>query len=183
MQLLAICGSPRQNGNTNYLVDQAFTEAEKMGVKTEKIVLSQYKINPCLGHAKCATYDSCLQKDDAMWILDKFLKADGVIMASPVYYYNVSAQMKTFIDRNDFLFKHAQRSQARAVGIITLAGGDGGMADTINTLKRFVNESFTVRKDKLFVVWGHARHPGEAMNNPPLVKEAQKLGRQMAESM
>ena len=183
MQLLAICGSPRPNGNTNYLVDQALTEAAKLGAQTEKIVVSQYNINPCLGHDKCATYDSCLQKDDAIWIIDKLLKADGVIIASPVYYYNVSAQLKTFIDRNDFLFKHGQKSQARAVGIITLAGGDGGIADTINTLKRFINESFAVREDKLFVLWGYARHPGEAESNPLLVKEVQKLGRQMVESM
>ena len=182
MKLLAICGSPRPKGNTNYLVDQALAEAAKLGAKTEKIMVSRYNINPCLAHDKCASYDSCLQKDDAIWILDKLLKADGVIIASPVYYYNVTAQMKTFIDRNDFLFKHGQKSQAKAVGIITLAGGDGGIADTINTLKRFINETFAVRGDKLFVVWGLARHPGEAESNLPLVKAAQKLGRQMLES-
>ena len=69
MKLLAIIGSPRLNGNTNYLVEQALGEAEKLGVQTEKIVLSQYEVNPCLGHKDCATFDSCLQKDDTEWIL------------------------------------------------------------------------------------------------------------------
>ena len=108
MKILAIVGSPRPKGNSNYLVDQALEEASKLAVDTEKIVLSQYEVNPCLGHDDCASFESCLQKDDAGWIFDRFREADGVILATPVYYYNVSAQMKAFIDRNYFLYTHDQ---------------------------------------------------------------------------
>ncbi len=183
MKIVAICGSPRLKGNTSYLVGQAFDEAAKMGADVEKIVLSQYDINPCLGHDKCATFASCLQNDDAIWIIDKVLKADGVILASPVYYYNVSAQMKAFIDRNDFLYKHGVKSGARVVGVIAVAAGDGGIADTIHTLKRYINETFSVGKDRTFVVWGLARHIGEARKNSLLVEEARNLGRRMVESL
>ncbi|TET68945.1 MAG: flavodoxin family protein, partial [Dehalococcoidia bacterium] len=117
MKLLAIVGSPRLKGNTNYLVGQALKEAAALGAETEKIVLSQYVVNPCLGHDNCASFDACQQKDDAGWILDRLCQADGVIIATPVYYYNVSAQMKAFIDRNYFLYKHNQKYKARAVGI------------------------------------------------------------------
>jgi multimeric flavodoxin WrbA len=55
LKLLAIVGSPRLKGNTNYLVDQALEEAEKLGAQTEKITLSQYKVNPCLGHDNYAS--------------------------------------------------------------------------------------------------------------------------------
>ncbi len=182
MKLLAIIGSPRLKGNTNYLVDQALEEAAKLGAQTEKLILSQYEVNPCLGHEDCASFNSCQQKDDAGWILDRFSKADGVILATPVYYYNLSAQMKAFIDRNYFLYKHGRKSQARAVGIIIVAEVEG-IEDTLHTLKQFIDESFNVREDRLFIACGYANKPGDAKNNLPLVEEARKLGRQMVESL
>lgn len=182
MKILAIVSSSRLEGNTNYLVSQALAEASKLGADTEKIVLSQYQVHPCLGHEDCASFDSCRQQDDAGWILDKFCEADGVILATPVYYYNISAQMKAFIDRNYFLYKHNQKSRARAVGIIVVAGSDG-IDDTLHTLKRFINASFDVSKDRMFSACGHASKPGEVKNNPALVEEARRLGRRMVEAL
>jgi len=181
LKVLAIVGSPRLNGNTNYLVDQALEEAAKLGAHTEKIVLSQYEVNPCLGHDECASFDCCLQKDDAGWILDRFRKVDGVILATPVYYYNVSAQMKTFIDRNYFLYKHDQKYKARVVGIIIVAGAEG-IEDTLHTLKQFTDE-FGVGENRIFITCGYASKSGDAKNNLPLVEEARMLGKQMVESL
>ena len=182
MKLLAIVSSPRLKGNTSYLVDRALKEASKLGAQTEKLVLSQYRVNPCLGHEDCASFDSCFQKDDTSWILERFCEADGVILATPVYYYNVSAQMKAFIDRNYFLYKKGRKSQARVVGIIVVAEVEG-IEDTLHTLKQFVDESFAVAEDKKLIVHGYASRIGDAKKNLPLVKEAQKLGRQMVESL
>ena len=182
MKILAISGSPRLKGNTNYLVDQALREAARLGAQTEKVVLSQYQVNPCLGHDNCATFDSCQQKDDTGWILDRFLEADGVILATPVYYYNVSAQMKAFIDRNYFPYKHDRKSQARAVGIIVVAEKEG-IEDTVHTLKQFVDVLFDINADKALIIRGYAGRIGDAKNNLPLVEEARKLGRQMVESL
>lgn len=181
MKLLAIVGSPRLKGNTNYLVEQALKEAERLGAQTEKLALCQYQVNPCLGHDDCASFDSCRQKDDAGWILDRFREADGVILATPVYYFNVSAQMKAFIDRNYFLYKHDQKYKARAVGIIIVAEKEG-IEDTLHTLKQFTDE-FPVEENRIFTACGYASRLGEAKNNIPLVEEARKLGRQMAESL
>jgi len=180
LKLVAIVGSPRLKGNTNYLVDQALEEAAKLGAQTEKIVLSQYEVNPCLGHEDCASLDSCLQKDDAGWILERFREADGVILATPVYYYNVTAQMKAFIDRNYFLYKHDQKYKARAVGIIIVAE-QMGIEDTLYTLRQFVDWSFDVKEDRIFSVGGYANKLGDAKNNLPLVEASRKLGRQMVE--
>ena len=182
MKILAIVGSPRLKGNTNYLVEQALEEAAKLGAQTEKLVLSQYKVNPCLGHDDCASFDSCRQKDDTGWILDRFCEADGVILATPVYYYNVSAQMKAFIDRNYFLYKHDRKYRARAVGIITVAE-IVGIEDALHTLKQFVDASFNVKENSIFIAQGYASRLGDAQNNHPLVEDAQKLGRQMMESL
>ena len=182
MKLLAIVGSPRLKGNTNYLVEQTLEEAAKLGAETEKIVLSQYAVNSCLGHDNCASYDTCRQKDDTGWILDKLCQADGVILATPVYYYNVSAQMKAFIDRNYFLYKHDRKSRARVVGIIVVAGSEG-VEDTLHTLRQFIGETFKVDEDKIFTVWGYADRLGEVKDKLPLVEEARKLGQQMVASL
>lgn len=182
MKILAIVGSPRLKGNTNYLVDWALEEAAKLGAQTEKIVLSQYVVNPCIGHDNCAFFDSCRQKDDAGWILDRLCQADGVILATPVYYYNVSAQMKAFIDRNYFLYKHGRKSRAKTVGIIVVAGSEG-IEDTLHTLQQFIDESFDVSGDRIFSACGYADTLGEVKNNLPLVEKARKLGRQMVESL
>jgi len=181
LKILAIVGSPRLNGNTNFLVDQALDEAAKLGAETEKIVLSQHTVNPCLGHDNCASLESCTQKDDAGWILDKFREADGVILASPVYYYNVSAQMKAFIDRNYFLYKHDQKYMARAVGIIIVAE-QIGIEDTLYTLRQFIAD-FNVEENKVFITSGYADQPGEVKDNLPLLEEARELGRKMAASL
>ena len=175
MKVLAIVGSPRLNGNTNYLVDRALEEAAKLGAHTEKIVLSQYEVNPCLGHDECASFDCCLQKDDAGWILDRFRKADGVILATPVYYYNVSAQMKAFIDRNYFLYKHYQKYKARVAVIIIVAGTEG-IEDTLHTLKQF-------EESRIFLTYGYASKIGDVKNNLHLVEEARMLGKQIVESL
>ena len=181
MKILAIVGSPRLKGNTNYLVDEALGEAAKLGAQTEKLILSQYDVNPCIGCDDCAFRDSCLLKDDAEWILDRFCEADGVILATPVYYYNVSAQMKAFIDRNYFFYKHNRKYGAAAVGVIVVAEMEG-IEDTVHTLKQFIDE-LDVEDDRIFIACGYANRPGEAKDNLPLVEEARKLGREMVGSL
>jgi len=181
MKIVAIVGSPRLQGNTNYLVDCALEEANKQGIDTEKIVLGEHDVRPCQGHDNCASLDACLQKDDAPEILEKFRNADGVILATPVYYYNVSAQMKAFIDRNYFIYKHEQEYKARAAGLIVVAEQEG-IEDTLHTLKQFADEFRNVG-DRLFVASGYASRPWDARGNSSLVEEAADLGRKMAESL
>lgn len=181
MKILALVGSPRLGGNTDFLVDQALGEAAKLGAQIEKIMLSQYTVAPCLGHDDCGSFESCMQKDDTSWILNRFCEADGVILATPVYYYNVTAQLKAFMDRNYFLYMHSQKSQAKAVGIIVVAQSEG-IEDAVHTLKRYINEVFEVPKDRILELHGYAFRLGEAKNNPQLVEQAQEFGRKMVES-
>ena len=181
MKILAIVGSPRLKGNTNYLVDLTLGEAGKLGAQIEKIILSKYEVNPCLGHDDCASFESCRQKDDAGWILDRFREADGVILATPVYYYNVSAQMKAFIDRNYFLYEHDDKYKASVAGIIIVANKEG-IEDTLYTLRQFTND-LNIEENKMFIACGYANRIGDAKNNLTLVEDAKKLGKQMVESL
>jgi len=182
LNILALVGSPRLGGNTAFLVDQALEEAAKLGVQTEKVTLSQCSVAPCLGHDDCGSFESCTQKDDTSWILDRFCEADGVILATPVYYFNVAAQLKAFMDRNYFLYMHDRKSQARSVGIIVMAQSEG-IEDTVHTLKRYINEVFKVPEDRVLELHGYAFKLDEAKNNPQLVQQAREFGKKMVESL
>jgi multimeric flavodoxin WrbA len=184
MYILAIVGSPRLDGNTNYLVDQALQEATKLGARTKKIIISEHKLSPCLAHMNCSEFDSCVQQDDGTGILDNFCEADGIILAAPVYYYDISAWMKTFIDRNYFLRQHGRKCRARAVGIIVVASG-AGIEHSVRTLNSFINSSSfnNIAGDKRFVVTGYAGDPGDVKSNQQLIKEAREMGRQLVASL
>ncbi|MDD5190340.1 MAG: flavodoxin family protein [Dehalococcoidales bacterium] len=179
MKILALVGSPRKNGNTNFLVDQALEEAEKSGADTEKIMLADLSMSPCLGHENCGSFETCLQKDGGTAVLHKFLEADGLILASPVYYYDVTAWMKIFIDRNYFLYRHGLKSKARAAGLIVVAGGTG-IEDTVHTLDKLVNASTIISRENRFLLTGIAGRPGEVKNNFGLINAARDLGKNLA---
>ena len=174
MKVVAIVGSPHPEGNTSYLVDEAFKELSSQGIDTEKIVLGQCVVNPCQGHAKCGTFTVCKIKDDAPGIIEKYNQADGVILASPVYFFNVSAQMKTFIDRNFFTFTHGGKKKATCAGLIAIGGG-GGADETIGALKRLAG----LPEEDCFVLAGYTGQDA-AKNKPDLVKKARDIGRKMA---
>ena len=182
MKIIAIVGSPRLKGNTNYLVDQALEEASKLGIETEKIFLNDYNMKPCLGHDNCASLDSCLQKDDTATIQDKFCQADGVILATPVYYFNVTAQMKLFMDRTYFLYIKNRKSRAKTVGVIVIANSEG-IEDTLHTMEQFVDESFDIDDSKMLVVTGYAGRLGDIKSNPTLIADARNLGKRMTENL
>lgn len=182
MKILAIVGSPRIKGNTNYLVDRALEEAELSGAETEKVVLSQLEIKPCVGHDNCSTFSLCPLNDDMNRLLEKFLEADAIVLATPVYWYNVTAQMKAFIDRNYFAYKHDMKYKARVAGIIVVAEVEA-IEDTLRTLNQFVDWCFDLQKDGKFIVSGYAHTEGEVKEKTDLVEQARQLGRDMARSL
>lgn len=182
MKIVAIVGSPRPTGNTNYLVEVALQEAAARGCETEKIMLGQYRVNPCLGHADCASFSACKQPDDAPWILGKFARADGILLGSPVYYYNMTAQMKAFVDRNYFLYTHDIPLKAVAAGVIVVAGG-GGLDHTVRALNRFLKLAADIPDDRIVTLAGYANKPGEVKRNAALVEQARKLGGRLAEML
>ena len=180
MKIMAIVGSPRPEGNTSYLVDQALQEAAARGLETEKVILTQHRVNPCQGHENCARFSVCKQDDDAPWILDKFSNAEGVILGSPVYYYNMTAQMKAFVDRNYFLYTHGTTYRTVCAGLIVIGGG-AGLEQAVKALRRLVKLSANIPDEKIVTLTGYASKPGEVKNNSALVEEARKLGGRMAD--
>lgn len=99
MKILGIVGSKRKKGNTSSLVQKALEAAKREGIESELIFLADYSIKDCTGCEGCRNTYRCIIKDDMQKIYPLLLEADAVVLGSPTYFYNVSADMKAFIDR------------------------------------------------------------------------------------
>lgn len=98
--ILVIVGSPRRNGNTEMLADAFIKGAEEAGNTVKKIHLNGMSLHGCTDCKYCFTHlGECSQQDDIQQIYPELYKADMLVLASPVYYYALSAQLKTVIDR------------------------------------------------------------------------------------
>ena len=99
-KIVILVGSVRKGGNTSLLA-QAFAEGAKANNEVEIISVADYKVNPCIGCESCMKSEGnrCFQKDDMQKIYPKLAEADLIVIASPVYFYGVSAQLKAVIDR------------------------------------------------------------------------------------
>jgi len=98
-KIMAIYGSPRRQGNTALLLDQAVQGAGEAGAAVEKIVLRDLKISPCLEIYGCQETGRCVIQDDFQKVYDLLQQCQGVMLASPIFFYTVSAQTKILMDR------------------------------------------------------------------------------------
>ena len=99
-KVLVLSGSPRKGGNSDILCGQFMLGAEESGHQVEKIFLGDKEINYCIACDTCRENGGiCDQDDDMAEVLDKMISADVIVMATPVYFYTMDAQMKTLIDR------------------------------------------------------------------------------------
>jgi multimeric flavodoxin WrbA len=99
-KVLVLSASPRKGGNSDLLCDQFILGSREAGHQTEKIFLRDKKIGYCVACYYCEKNSgACALKDDMAEILEKMIKADVIVLATPVYFYNMNAQMKTLIDR------------------------------------------------------------------------------------
>jgi multimeric flavodoxin WrbA len=98
-RIVAVYGSPRKKGNTALLLDDAVRGAEEAGAQVEKIHLRELKMSPCLEIYGCKKDGRCVIKDDFQKVYDLVLGSQGIILASPIFFYAVSAQVKILMDR------------------------------------------------------------------------------------
>ena len=128
--VLILSSSPRRGGNSDTLCDEFMQGAIESGHRVEKVFLRDKTIHPCTGCGVCRQYKKpCPQKDDAAEIIGKMLAADVIVMATPVYFYAMSAQMKTLIDR--CCGPYTEMKNKEFYFIATAAEEDNGIMDRI----------------------------------------------------
>ncbi len=122
-KVVAVNGSPHRGiGNTSMMLRMIADGLSQEGVELEEIFLSDHKIEYCVGCGFCLENRKCWRRDDHAGITDKLMAADGIILASPVYFMSVTAQMKTFIDRS-LSFGHKPRSTWKPGLAVCVSGG------------------------------------------------------------
>ncbi len=179
--VVAVVGSPRRGSNSAALVAAALGELEAAGGACETIALRDVSIAPCLAHDDCADYAACPLGDDAEAVLERVYAADCLILSTPVYYENVSAQMKAFIDRNLFRYSHDQWLRATAVGLVAVTA-ETGLQDALEALRRYVSLS-SEGEIPTHTCGGCAGDTGEAAGDAALLSEARAMGRALAEEL
>jgi multimeric flavodoxin WrbA len=138
-KVLVISASPRKSGNSDLLCDQFILGAQEAGHQAEKIFLRDKKINYCVACDVCKNNgDICDQDDDMTPVLDMMIAADVLVMATPVYFYTMDAQMKTLIDRT--YARYMEISNKEIYFIVTAAVRDKQLLErTIEGLRGFIS--------------------------------------------
>ncbi len=106
MKVIGIVGSPRKNGNTEILTAHTLNAISEEGLDTEIVPLAGRDIRPCTGCLACKKDELCTIEDDLFPLYLKMKEADGIIMASPVYYSSATGLMKSFMERSGYINRH-----------------------------------------------------------------------------
>ena len=104
IKVLGISGSPHRHGNTETLLDSFLEGAKSAGAVVEKVVLKELSYTPCRGCNACHKNGECIVKDDAISLYEKILASDCLAVASPIYTMGITAEIKGFIDRQQYLW-------------------------------------------------------------------------------
>jgi multimeric flavodoxin WrbA len=182
-QVLIILGSPRRKGNSSTLAARISRGAKSAGAGVETVFLQGLKISPCRGCNTCQKHDSkgCAIKDDMQEIYPKLIKADAWVIASPVYWFTMSAQTKIFMDRCYGLLAYAKNPFAgkRIAIAMSYGGEDPVKSGCVNALRTFQDAYGYTRSKIVGMVYGSAMKAGEIENDEALMREAEELGKRL----
>ncbi len=148
MKVVAFNGSPRKGGNTEFLLKSALSEIEAQGIETELIQVGGQLLRGCTACSWCRKSEEtrCVINDDPLngW-LSKMLEADGILLGSPTYFADVTAEMKALIDRAGYVLRPNQ-GLSRKVGAAVVAARRGGAIHTFDSMNHFflINEMIVV---------------------------------------
>ena len=178
-KVLILSSSPRRGGNSDTLCDEFMRGAIEAGNEAEKIFLRDKTIHYCTGCSTCSLHQKpCPQKDDAAGIIEKMLATDVIVLSTPVYFYAMSAQLKTFLDRCCGLYTEMKNKEFYFLAAAAEGEEGRGMLErTFDNLMGFIDclENPVIRGKVLATgVW----HVGEIKGNPAL-QEAYEMGRKV----
>jgi len=179
-------GSPRIKGNTDLLLDEALKGAQSQQAEVEKVVVDKLKISPCREYYGCLRDGNCVIRDDMDGIYPKLLDTDGIIVASPIFFYSLSAQLKALIDRcqalwaRKYILKNLPNSVRMGAFIsVGATTGDKLFDGSILTVKYFFQAIDVKYVDELFIRGIDKR--GEIKEHPTALSDAFELGKRLAQ--
>jgi multimeric flavodoxin WrbA len=179
MKVIAFNGSPRKDGNTTLLINKVFNELEREGMETEMVQLSAKEIHGCIACYKCVENKDqrCAVKDDAAnEYIEKMTGAQGIILGSPVYFIDVTPEMKALIDRTGFVSRANGGMYRNKVGAAVVALRRAGGMHAIDSMNHFLLSQDIVIAGRAL---GIGRDKGEVEKDEEGIQLAKSLGQRM----
>ena len=180
-KVLAINGSPRKDGNTAILIRTILGEMETAGIETEIIQIGGKKVHGCTACMKCFENQDgkcAIENDMVNSIMEKMREAEGTILGSPVYFLDITPEMKVLIDRAGFVSYANSFPPKNKIGNATVAVGRAGASRTADTMLHFllVNDMIVPG----LPVIGMGREIGDVKRDEEGLDRAKHLGQNMA---
>lgn len=176
-KVLILSGSPRKGGNSDVLCDEFARGARETGNKVEKIRMASKKIHPCSACYFCREHGGeCAHKDDMGEILQKMIDADVIVLASPVYFYSIDAQLKAVIDRTVARWLEVRNKEFYY--IVTMADEALSSADTTLACFRGYADCVEGAVEKGVLIGNGVYEPG-TVKNTQVMQQAYEMGKQV----
>ena len=175
MKILAISCSPRRNGNTAAILEEALSGARDEKADAELFSVSGKTIQPCDGCRSCATTAKCHIKDDMQGLYDKMIDADGIIFGTHIYYWGMTGQAKTVMDRTIALNQPGRNLTNKVAGVVVVCGSLG-LVDALKDYSYFFVQRRMLPANQLAA---YVSSPDELKNMPQCMSAARRLGRQI----
>lgn len=180
MKVVAFNGSPRKDGNTTILINTLFGELEKEGLETELVQLSGKTVHGCIACYKCFENKDqrCAVNNDFMnTCIEKMITADGIILGSPVYFADVTSEMKALIDRAGFVSMANGGMYKNKVGAAVVALRRSGAIHTLDSMNHFFLAGQMIIVGRGI---GVGREKGEVEKDDEGIQMVKALGQRMA---
>jgi multimeric flavodoxin WrbA len=180
MKVVAFNGSPRKEGNTFILINHVLSELKKEGIETELVQLSGKSLRGCIACYKCLENKDqrCSVKDDfANECIKRMVEADGIVLGSPTYFSDVTAEMKALIDRAGFVSMANGGLYKDKVGLAVATMRRSGVLHTLDTMHHFLLGAQMIVPGRGI---GLGREQGEVERDEEGVQMVKELGRRMA---
>jgi len=182
-RVLILKGSPRPKGNSSTLADQVANGAKAAGANVESFNLHDMVIKPCDACEAChKTSDGeCVIDDDMQILYPKLRAADVIVLASPIYWFTMSAQLKLCVDRWYALDQPGGHALTGKQFAVVLAYGDADpvISGAVNAIHTFQDMCRYVKADLVGMVYGTASDEGDVQKQPALMERAYKLGQML----
>lgn len=173
--VLILSGSPRKGGNSDVLCDEFTKGAREAGHTVEKIRVAAKQIHPCIACYHCRDNGGCcVFQDDMAEVLQKMIDADVLVLASPVYFYSIDAQLKAVIDRT--VARWLEVKNKEFYYIVTMADEEAASADTTLACFRGYADCVEGAVEKGVIIGGGAYQIGEIQGHPAMA-QAYELGK------
>jgi multimeric flavodoxin WrbA len=176
MKVLIINGSPRMNGNTTVAVNEMVKVFEKEGVETEVVQIGTMVVRGCIACGTCFKKGQCVFDDVVNELAPKFEAADGLVVASPVYYASANATISACLDR---LFYSTHFDKTMKVGACVVCARRGGLSSTFDELNKYFTISGMPVASSQYWNDIHGREPGQAVQDAEGLQTMRTLARNM----